>query len=1029
MAQQQSYDLALEINTTEPIIGCTPLTLVFTLTNWDDAPIENVSLDLILVPNLTLVQSGGFIFSGNEANPDNPNPSAPLSHNRYTLSGLTVPGLDDPGTGVLKVKVGLRLDGPVADNDHEIHYRGCYENGALCDEIQHFTNLIPEQTFTSIGTSQTETSLTSVAIGYPAGLRPLPGNQGGQDVLINGILLIDANYTFIGGSNLYMGEGSGIRVMPGNSLTINATQVRGCSGGWQGIEVLENATLQVQGNLETGPTGVTIMDAVSAISLRNNATLKASKAFFINNHIGIEVPGGIFVNMEINENTFEADEFSLAPVYAGFRVVNHSTPITLNNNQYRNMQFGIYSSNSSLIVNHDKFKDIFDAGILAEGKGGHTLMQHGNGMDEANPSFENCLTGIRAVNMHVTIEQNAMKDVTWGISLRNGKLKNAFIRDNIIRAGRTGISINSWQPLSYNLGLVVEHNEISIDGNTGEGTGIRAELLYGTNTSACALLNNQISLGDARYGIWLNNTSKLGISVNDVMMENNHEYRGISLLDSYKNGLYCNYVKGSDTNAEQDGIYLETTSMNSLSCNTTHLTERGVYYLGENMPTAMQGHQFHGHNRALQYGNGGVAGAQTGIQSHRGNRWMQLYQAPDFGVWHRGSFEQLGNSKIIIDQSDEPVPGQVQLRTSEEPTQVNSIGSIFVSLSGNTYSCGSTNPGCPPIADGFADEGNEADKRIADGSYTAFGYYPEVQTWTARRQLYRRLLETPSLAVQGGPEASFFSTEANTTVGQFEQVRKQLEELYRPVTAVQTQLDANQEAIVTRMQQVRSIEEQLGTAPDAQEEASLKAQRLALQSEITAYEAAQATLYQSEKTERAATAVQVLALNNNISVAKEYEQFQSKVNQVVLQSIIDDQDGFDEAETALLSSIANTCPFSGGEAVYQARALLGEKIFYDDDVLCQPASPLIKQKEDLPFDFTLYPNPSNGFVVLELEAAAVEEGTIILTDALGKQVFISQIRAGEEAISLIINDLLPGIYFVNVRTTHQSATKILSNLR
>ena len=108
----------------------------------------------------------------------------------------------------------------------------------------------------------------------------------------------------------------------------------------------------------------------------------------------------------------------------------------------------------------------------------------------------------------------------------------------------------------------------------------------------------------------------------------------------------------------------------------------------------------------------------------------------------------------------------------------------------------------------------------------------------------------------------------------------------------------------------------------------------------------------------------------------------------------------------------------GGQAVYAARSLYEtiEPTMYNDDTICGAIG--ISQKTETQnaatnSSFSIMPNPSNGMVSFVLNKA--QDATILIYDALGKQV--AQLSITKDATSTTANlQYLPtGIYFVKLQ--------------
>ena len=128
-----------------------------------------------------------------------------------------------------------------------------------------------------------------------------------------------------------------------------------------------------------------------------------------------------------------------------------------------------------------------------------------------------------------------------------------------------------------------------------------------------------------------------------------------------------------------------------------------------------------------------------------------------------------------------------------------------------------------------------------------------------------------------------------------------------------------------------------------------------------------------------------------------------------------------------LLSIAYQCPYAGGEAVYQARALLSEDLVYDDSTLCNSGSQqLIRQNSETGLSFTAYPNPGKDYVIVELEKEANGTGVLTLSDMLGRVMQIQAITEGDQQVFLLLDVVPAGLYHLSVELGDQTATHLYS---
>ena len=115
-------------------------------------------------------------------------------------------------------------------------------------------------------------------------------------------------------------------------------------------------------------------------------------------------------------------------------------------------------------------------------------------------------------------------------------------------------------------------------------------------------------------------------------------------------------------------------------------------------------------------------------------------------------------------------------------------------------------------------------------------------------------------------------------------------------------------------------------------------------------------------------------------------------------------------------SIANQCPYSGGNAVYIARnyiAMLGDTIIYDDAYVCLQLG-IYRQATnyELPIEVYLKPNPADEYVEIFITNNSGTKCSITINDAFGKLQIITQIDCTQKALRIDTKFLASGFYTV-----------------
>ncbi|MBK7937191.1 MAG: T9SS type A sorting domain-containing protein [Lewinellaceae bacterium] len=118
-----------------------------------------------------------------------------------------------------------------------------------------------------------------------------------------------------------------------------------------------------------------------------------------------------------------------------------------------------------------------------------------------------------------------------------------------------------------------------------------------------------------------------------------------------------------------------------------------------------------------------------------------------------------------------------------------------------------------------------------------------------------------------------------------------------------------------------------------------------------------------------------------------------------------------------LTSIADDCPLSGGEAVLRARAMLTlldeSPMAYDDDDLCGVGwrSEEKEQKNLHSSTLRLYPNPANNKLTIEYHFADDAERRLLFYDAYGQMVKDVSLPAPSGKVNIPIGKMASGVYW------------------
>ena len=129
-------------------------------------------------------------------------------------------------------------------------------------------------------------------------------------------------------------------------------------------------------------------------------------------------------------------------------------------------------------------------------------------------------------------------------------------------------------------------------------------------------------------------------------------------------------------------------------------------------------------------------------------------------------------------------------------------------------------------------------------------------------------------------------------------------------------------------------------------------------------------------------------------------------------------------------NLAQACPFTDGDVIYQARALYNSiyrtNIYFENN--CPEASDRsfsqVKNTTTSSFEVLVYPNPNTGNFALVPFNSDITELNIKVIDVNGKTVFMKTITSGDRLFNLNL-DSPNGIYMMLITDplTSESITK------
>jgi hypothetical protein len=137
----------------------------------------------------------------------------------------------------------------------------------------------------------------------------------------------------------------------------------------------------------------------------------------------------------------------------------------------------------------------------------------------------------------------------------------------------------------------------------------------------------------------------------------------------------------------------------------------------------------------------------------------------------------------------------------------------------------------------------------------------------------------------------------------------------------------------------------------------------------------------------------------------------------------------DSSQITTLESIAWQCPWSGGDAVFQARGLLSfvQDNVYDDSLLCQSQQYRLAEEVFENQGLFIYPKPASNRITIEFKNSL--SGELNIFNSLGQRQYVKLISEEEKVITVQTANWMAGIYYCVLQhtdgTKHSSSFVIL----
>lgn len=889
--------------------------------------------------------------------------------------------------------------------------------------------------------------------------------------IIAGSFDIDENYSFHN-KEFFMEPGSEIVIQPYFELTLNSCSLIACDAMWKGITPEELSTLTVKDSY--------IADAQYAINPLDLANLEIQGTRFDKNYIALNITATVNLTAPLKRNDFACDGDLVTPypdqtpapglrTYAGIYLngvaeftvgeenLNFPNPYpTQDFNVFDGLYNGIISERSNLTCFNNRFTNMLKSGtisgygIYAPFLGNSFTLEVGN--ENYFENFEIGGIGIFTLidskidNVNMTNLDNgiiAYFSPSRGLEVTNSELMNCRLQ---------GISISSspylWNILLDQKELIIDNNIIEVEhyitGNPFE-VGLSGISLSGvlplfqsdalTELKPKKITNNIITISDTKYGIQVIGVNDLSLlpdlltgDIEDLIMnggvliENNTitaelfapTASGIYLGGAPRTQIRSNTIIGNNTGIGAFyGIHLINSRNTAFCCN--NLSGDGLK-TGVRVEGMCESEDIFKQNTYGIINPSGTSGIYDlyilpagvlGNQNTTGNLW-----STNSTVRHDGTSTELFMSRFFV-----------ELGTGFEPDDIftpNSSDNWFLNSPVTADLCAAV-PKCeiPDLL--LNDQPSDITKQLAEGIIETSIYSKSIR-WETSQDLFKQLSANSNLLNQSTDLQNFYTDSESNNIGSYNQVNQSMADLFK-INSFYGNVYSNYDGLIKqKLSSIREKNQKLINAIPS-EKITIVAEKKILLQELSNALIGFNMIDQSIKANRYQAIDDIIADNQSLSSVEIFESNEKTVNDIYLSTIAKDNYELDHKNITDLLAIANQCPVEGGNAVYNARAILNfmsnENYTFSDDNCYSRGNPDSKRIGGSNNDivnsakYNIYPNPADDYFTIEYIEGRIGN-KIELVDIVGKTVFSQTINNEKARQEIRINELPEGVYFCRI---------------
>lgn len=854
-------------------------------------------------------------------------------------------------------------------------------------------------------------------------------------ILLTGRFYIDADFSIIN-CVIITYPGSNIIVLGNATLTDSLNIYYSCTEMWKGIYLEENANIEMKNSrvydAENGvwarqSNGVIIENSVifnCITGVRMADTITTNNASY--NNCNGHITGTEIAQISKLKSPYTGQTFTDTVMYASIYLQNVKYDIgdlTMPPNKLHDAANGLIAHNAITRIRNTEAYLIRPLSTNGNKRSAAYVAMTDTGAvicdmtvtpltNTATATAHDSWRGVYSSSSNIAVIGNLIKNVAIAVSINNNnKLQKANIYGNRIEAGSRGISCNN---NAGGAGVNIENNIINISG-TSTAKGINIAETNNLQTTNYTIIANHINITNARSAIEVNNTYKTLIASNTVKVTSNIDTvtNGISLNGCKQANVNCNSIKGSnptDTNAiglaTQVGIAASQSDNSTIQCNAVDSTAYGFYFGGSCLGTTFRGNDMYRHLHSL-YLN---AVAVIDTQQHAGNRWNDLNNPYN-------AVNQNDNTQFDLEQSlfiTNPASGLVYNPTFPVNQNVwpfvNDQG-WFYNDTGATFHCGNTL--CRDISSNLNISPNILEAIVRDSVITS-DYLTESQSIN-RTSAYEAFMGDSILTWSDVEYHNFVTANEHEARGMLYIVKVNFAKMNAYDFSFVEQIyliDSTIKNIVLQLNEYDSL------VLLSNVNVNIAARQNLLDILILQVENRNNLFTQRET--YIANLLSEAASRLGLTTTDELPQTNDKMLYEMEIDLQTNGESVFENHLSTLFFVAAQCPYSGGNAVYKARAYLEslfDSLYWDDRNVCfnegiyrhGNISSLLNTA-----NIIVKPNPSNGILEIVKLKALQNNCRIKIKNAVGKNVFELLIDCKQGSQFIDVQSLANGVYTLTI---------------